>query len=1091
MALLATLVVAAPWLVSTPIGRNAILTRLNREFSPGSLSCESWSISWNGPIVLSGLSLRDPRGKEVAVVERVELDRGLLSLATDPSRLGTLSLEGARLDIERRSDGSIDLIEALGQALDSEDREKSRAARPAMDLVLKRSTIRLNSPELETPLEASEVDATAKAEPAGPIDFAGQLRDRGHSLQISGRYESEPGRLSLQVKSQEWPVAVRRYGIIIRGRLNGGLRAGEADGNWSAEGDLRLDGFEADGPALVGDRPRLDRLAVEWTLTQKGDAWSLDRLAVRSPVANLDGGGSWPVVKGSTTRLSGSVDLAALAKQAPHALRIREGLQILSGQLKLSASAERRGEAEHLDLNAEIAEFQAVDDGDRIALREPAEIRASLDRNGETVRVEALSLHASGVDAKASGDLDAGVSLKGTIDLKLVEAQLGDLLDLGDIALAGRGGIAADYHRTETGYTARMAAEFRDMGLTGLSAHPIRRDKLRLDASVQGPHDPWGLPIAWEAARFTSRAGDDSADLAAKKAGDALSIVAGVQAAVTSPFPGRAEAKAVVLWNGRSAQIDDLRIGLVPSDPRQGTETIGLAARGRFDFDRGELQLTPMPGLPAGAVGIGDAGLKASGLLDGGTSLRVEGSLVGDLVAVDRLLAASGSAPIGLGGKYAVQVDIEPKPGGVLAFHSKGQVHDLAVPSPLGLVNFDAQGEYQAQLDALELPQARIGTRYGSVAVGIRLTNLSKDLRFAAGANIDPRWDRLNSMLSESLGSPSAVAGKVRPVQLRGRLAGGTVTEILRGLEGLIAIDLEKAEAMGVEIGATPIILRLGGGRAAFDPIKAPINGGRSQLLADLALEDPRSLALRLGDGSRIDHAEINDVVSSALLAYVAPVLSQATEVDGYVNLVLRRASFPIFGDGTTLVDGDLTFDQVVCQPGPFAAEVLALTNTQVPRLALNQPVRMQIADRRVKQNGLEIPIGGENRVKLAGTVGFDQTLQIRARVPVTGRMLGRDEIVQQLLKGMEVTVPIGGSLAKPGIDRQGLQVALREAAQEVAKRGMQVGAGRLIERAVGRVAGAAASSDEKPADSAGSVGKEAEELLKGLGREIFKPRKP
>lgn len=1089
--LVAALVASAPWLVSSPTGRQAVLGRLNRRLAPGSLACESWSISWTGPISLSGLTLRDPQGKEVVQVDRVDWDRGLLALAADHEKLGTVTVDGARIDVERRADGSIDLLEALGKALDSSDHDKTRGKQPAIDVVLKRSSIRIQSPELESPMVASEVDATARVSSDGPIAFAGKLVEDGRSLEIDGQYEADPGRLSLKVQGREWPVAVRRFGVIVRGRLSGDLRAGETDGGWSAEGDLQLNGFEADGPALAGDHPKLDRLAVQWTLHQKGDAWSLDRLAIRSPVANLDGGGVWPVGTDSPAQLSGSIDLAAIARLAPRALRIRDGLQIQSGQLKLSARAERRGEADHLELTADVADFQAADGNDRIALREPASLRAIVDRTGEKVRVDDLTLHASGLDAKASGDLDTGVSLKGTIDLKRVEDQLRDLIDLGGVELAGRGGIAADYHRAETGYVARLAAEFRGLNVSGLTASPIVREKLRLDASSQGARDDSGLPTHWQATRLTLKTDTDSADFSAKRTGEAIAIVAEVQAAVTSPAPGRAEGRTVVQWDGKTGRIDDLRIGLVPSDPNRGAETIGLAAKGQFDLDRGELSLSPVPGLPTGAVGVGESGLKVSGLRQGGQAIRVDGGLVGDLAAVDRLLAASGSSPLGMVGTYAVQIGVEPKPGGILAFTTKGQIRELALPSPMGLVNFDAQGEYLADRDALELPQARIGTRYGSLASAVRLTNLSKDPQFAMGANVDLRWDRLSAMISEDLGSPAVVSARVRPIQLRGRVSGGTVTEIIRGLDGLVAIDLEKAEALGVEVGPTPIVLRLGGGRAVFDPIEAPINGGSAKLQADLALEDPRSLALRLADGSRIDRAAINDVVASALLAYVAPVLSQATEVDGYVNLLVRRAAFPILGDGTTLVDGDMTFDQVVCKPGPFAEEILTLTGARVPKLTLNQPVKLQIADRKVKQSGLDIPIGGGNQVKLAGVVGFDQSLQIRARVPVTGRMLGKDETVQQLLKGMEVTVPIGGTLTRPGIDRQGLQVALREAAQEVAKRGMQAGAGRLLERAVGRVAGAAGSANGKADDAAGSIGREAEDILKGLGRELLKPRKP
>src|SRR5262249_14255716 len=114
------------------------------------------------------------------------------------------------------------------------------------------------------------------------------------------------------------------------------------------------------------------------------------------------------------------------------------------------------------------------------------------------------------------------------------------------------------------------------------------------------------------------------------------------------------------------------------------------------------------------------------------------------------------------------------------------------------------------------------------------------------------------------------------------------------------------------------------------------------------------------------------------------------------------------------------------------------------------------------------------------------RTLQMKATMPLTGRMLGRDELVQQLLGGTQITVPIGGTLSRPGIDRQALQATLRQAMQQVARKGLEAGAGRILERALNNVAG-----DAKPAPESGSLERDAKKLLENLGREILGPRRP
>ena len=386
----------------------------------------------------------------------------------------------------------------------------------------------------------------------------------------------------------------------------------------------------------------------------------------------------------------------------------------------------------------------------------------------------------------------------------------------------------------------------------------------------------------------------------------------------------------------------------------------------------------------------------------------------------------------------------------------------------------------------MDLPTFEVITSYGTIKGRATVADLNHQRMADLAANVEPRWEGLDSLIAGSLGTDGRVRASVRPIALRGPLVGGTITEVLRDLEGTIALDVTVAQAFGVTLGQTPIVLRLTGGRAAFDTIQTTINEGTAIIGADLALDDPNALWLRLAPGSKIEHARINEVVSSAVLAYVAPVLSEASEVDGTLRVAIRQGAIPLIGDGSTLLDGDIVFENVVFEPGPGASEVLALAGQRVPRLALNQPIQLQVAEGRVRQNGLKIPVNRETQIALAGSVGFDKTLQLRATMPLSAKMLGRDETVQQLLAGTQVTVPIGGTLSKPGIDRQALQATLRQAMQQVARRGLEAGAGRLLERALGNVAG-----DAKPAPESGSIERDAKKMLENLGREILGPRRP
>ena len=328
------------------------------------------------------------------------------------------------------------------------------------------------------------------------------------------------------------------------------------------------------------------------------------------------------------------------------------------------------------------------------------------------------------------------------------------------------------------------------------------------------------------------------------------------------------------------------------------------------------------------------------------------------------------------------------------------------------------------------------------------------------------------------------VRGAVRPFQIRGPLSGDSASQILKGLEGELAVDVASARAFGMELGPAPVVLRLAGGTAVFDPIATTLNGGQVAIVADLLLDDPNALWLRLGRGTSIADAAINDAVSTDVLSYIAPVLSQASRVSGQVSLTVDDAAIPLVGDGSLRADGQLVFKDVVFQPGPLAGEIVALTGRAVPRMSLQQPLQLQIAESRVKQSGLSIPLADDLKANLEGSVGFDKTLAMRASVPITPEMIGGNQAVGRYVNGTNITLPIGGTISHPVIDRSGLRVALREAARSMVKRGVQAEAGRLLDRVVPPGPGAGANA---PGDS---LRNDALKALEGVGRDLIKPRR-
>jgi len=1118
------LVAALPWLLSTAPARSLIVAQINRAIAPSRVEVRAISASWRGPIRASGLTLRDGRGKVLIEAPRAALNKGLLPLAIDHADLGTLTLVGAALDLERRADGSIDLVDALTPPKPAPTAEPAappapaappvtakKAARAGISATLRvvGGSLRLRSPELAGPLTAGrmDLDATLPGTPGRNLSWKLRLAmpeggTDAETLALDGEFDLHAAAtpdLGLAVNATRWPLALAARGAVVAGRLDGEVKLGRSGGRWAAAGDATLRNLDASGPALAGDRLRLDKVAGVWDLAQTAEAWTVRRLSVTSPVGELIASGSIAADGGApAARVDGRVDLAALARQLPHTLRLREGLTLDRGAAHLRVDVKTQGTTQQGSVEAKLTDLVARDEAKAFTLRDPATITARATRTATGVRVEAAAVKAAFLDLKGSGDLDRGVKLAGTIDLGALEAQFRELVDFGKVALAGRGRMAADFRRIGPNFLGRFAAEVKGLRLAGLTAEPIVRDTVRLDASAGGPADDSGLPRSWRDLRAGLKSSRDALSLMAEDRDGTMLVNASASFPLTVSSN---EAQADVKFNGRwgkgTIDFDLLRLGLRPADPATAAAgTVAFAAGGRFDLAGDNLVIFPAPAGPGASLKLAPEGAWFHGLRAGTPATRAgKITLGGDLAAIDGALAAwTGKPPRGYAGTLAAQFGLTPAAAGPLNFEAKLTVPDLTRAHPDGKgrkaegpFNLALGGTYQPGADRVTLGGFTLYTRYLNVAAAGTLDDPGgrrvADLR----GMLIPNWEALSAMATGSTGPKARLRGGVRPFAVKGALAGDSTVAILKGLDAEIGLELTSAEAYGVTLGAAPVVIRCAGGAVTIDPIRTTLNGGDVDLKPGVALDEATGLiALTLAAGSKVEGAQINDEVSRQLLRYVAPVLDEATQVNGKVSVAVDRAEFPIEGpEGrSTTLTGGITFQDVVFAPGPFAKQVLTLAGrADAPGLRLQQPIQLAIADHRVIQKGLEVPFGGDARIALEGSVGFDETLDLRANVPITRGMLGNNAGLDELVGDRRVTVPIGGTVAHPKVNRQALQVAIRQLSRDVLKRGVSREESRLLDKVVPR---GAIPGGRPGAGASGGAGGAAGEL-KDLEGELFR----
>jgi translocation and assembly module TamB len=252
-----------------------------------------------------------------------------------------------------------------------------------------------------------------------------------------------------------------------------------------------------------------------------------------------------------------------------------------------------------------------------------------------------------------------------------------------------------------------------------------------------------------------------------------------------------------------------------------------------------------------------------------------------------------------------------------------------------------------------------------------------------------------------------------------------------------------------MRLGRANLVARARGGKTSIDPVDSTINEGR--LHVEPSYRDGEGgPALVLGKGTRLTDARVNDEVSRRVLSFVAPILNNATRVNGLVSADIDEAVFPLRREGSAgaTVKGSVVFQDVRFAPSGVFRDLLAQVGREdVSLIRIDKPVAMEIADRRVYQRGLVIPVGKLSQVEMDGWVGFDRDLNVTISLPVLPTALADKPVIGGIAANSRIRIPIRGTMDKPEIDEEAFKVGMKELGKSVLEQGLGQGILDLFKR--------------------------------------------
>ena len=342
-----------------------------------------------------------------------------------------------------------------------------------------------------------------------------------------------------------------------------------------------------------------------------------------------------------------------------------------------------------------------------------------------------------------------------------------------------------------------------------------------------------------------------------------------------------------------------------------------------------------------------------------------------------------------------------------------------------------------------------------------KVTDLYQTMNVDVSGAWQPDWNQINALLLEMSGGAIKFNGsKPQQFTIRGPLfdanagqPGSSSAWVPSDLFANAAFHLDGGELMDLAIGQTELNVALNQGVAQISTDGIPFAGGSVKVspVIDLRTANPE---MKIDRTRIIDQVQLRPETARKWLKYVAPLVADATSAQGTLTVDIDSATVPLLDAESMTAQGTIHLSQSAVGAGPLAEQLLD-SALQVRKLLKpeaeektvrtsieikDQSVQFVVQDGRVYHKQMEFS-HKELTIRTSGSVGFDQSLQMTAVIPIDDDWVDGNKYLAGL-KGQTLSLPITGTVSKPVIDKtmvaQLSQDLVRKAATSAAESAIQ-----------------------------------------------------
>ena len=285
-----------------------------------------------------------------------------------------------------------------------------------------------------------------------------------------------------------------------------------------------------------------------------------------------------------------------------------------------------------------------------------------------------------------------------------------------------------------------------------------------------------------------------------------------------------------------------------------------------------------------------------------------------------------------------------------------------------------------------------------------------------------------------------------KPFTFEAGTTGGEWVDTTKHAKFSSSLHVDKIKGYGLDIESLDIPIQLEKSILGID-LTAQVNRGAMTVHPKIDFSGSSPVVTLPEQSTILKEVGLTGEMSNDILAKIHPLFKGVAATVGTISLDMQHLNWPM--DKAQSKDatfaGSFTFNDVKLQAGALLTPLLAIMKTEENEITISdQPMTFVGENERVTCSPLEATVNTYSLI-LEGSVGFDQSLDYIAKIPITRKMVSGD--VYKYLEGTFISVPLTGTVSKPSVSKSIVQKALGDLILQAGKKQLGDKAGKLLQK--------------------------------------------